>query len=164
MIIYISVAIAVAILVFAFWAKQHGGWRRAHQRLLGILTLSYGLFLASLTGSYTSLVLPGIGGISLGVGVGAAVGFGTWLVLGTVGVVTGGIGLAVGAVGMAAIGAIFGGIGGTAGGFGITTVSYPLVHWIFWVPVVLIGIYFIWGHKLKRLRASKNLSISHEPE
>ena len=74
MITYISVAIAAAILIFAYWAKRHGGWRRAHQRLLGWLTLIYGIFLASLTGSYTSLVLPGIGGIALGTGAGAAVG------------------------------------------------------------------------------------------
>lgn len=131
MIIYISVGIAAAILIFAFWAKRHGGLRRAHQKLLGWLTLVYGIFLASLTGSYTSLMLPGIGGITMGAGTGAAVGFGAWLVLGTVGVATGGVGLAVGAVTMALIGALLGGIGGTAGGFGIQTVSYPLVHWMF---------------------------------
>ena len=164
MITYLSIAIAVAILIFAFWAKRHGGWRRVHQRLLGILTLSYGLFLASLTGSYTSLVLPGIGGITLGVGVGAAVGFGTWLVIGTVGVVTGGIGIAIGAASMVAIGAVFGGIGGTAGGFGTTTVYYPLVHWVFWAPVVLIGAYFLWGYKIKKLRGSQPPVTAPEPE
>lgn len=156
MVIYISVAFAAAILIFAYWAKRHGGWRQTHQRLLGWLTLIYGLFLASLTGSYTSLVLPGVGGIALGAGTGAAVGFGTWLVLGTVGIAAGGVGLAVGAASMAAIGALFGGIGGTASGFGIQTVSYPLVHWIFWIPVVIIGIYFIWGHKLKRFQSTEN--------
>jgi hypothetical protein len=150
------VAIATTILIFAYWAKRHGGWRRVHQRLLGWLTLIYGIFLASLTGSYTSLVLPGIGGIALGTGTGAAVGFGAWLVLGTVGVATGGVGLAIGAASMAAIGALFGGIGGTAGGFGIQTVSYPLVHWIFWVPVLIIGIYFLWGYKLKRFYSPSN--------
>ena len=152
MIIYISAAIAAAILIFAYWAKRHGGWRRAHQRLLGWLTLIYGIFLASLTGSYTALVLPGVGGIAVGAGTGAAVGFGTWLVLGTVGVATGGVGLAIGAVSMAAIGAFFGGIGGTASGFGIQSVSYPLVHWIFWLPVIIIGCYFLWGHRLKRFK------------
>lgn len=98
------------------------------------------------------MVLPGVGGIAVGAGTGAAVGFGTWLVLGTVGVATGGVGLAIGAVSMAAIGAFFGGIGGTASGFGIQSVSYPLVHWIFWLPVIIIGCYFLWGHRLKRFK------------
>ncbi len=155
MIIYISVAIAVAILIFAFWTRCHGGWKRAHQRLLGWLTLIYGIFLASLSGSYTSFVLPGIGGITLGAGTGAVVGFGTWLVLGTVGVATGGVGLAIGAIAMTSIGALFGGIGGTASGFGLQNVSYPLVHWVIWLPVIIIGIYFIWGHTLRRRRGPK---------
>lgn len=157
---YISIFIASGILVFAYWAKRHGGWRRTHQRVLGWLTLLYGIFLASLTGSYTAFVLPGVGGIALGVGAGAAVGLGTWLVLGTVGVATGGVGLAIGAFGMAAIGAIFGGLGGAAGGFGFQTVSYPLVHWVFWLPLILVGLYFIWGHKLKKGTAP----AQHPPE
>jgi len=161
MTIYISIFMAAAILLFALWAKIHGGWRRAHQRVLGWLILLYGIFLSSLTGSYTAFVLPGIGGIALGAGTGAAVGLGTWLVLGTVGVATGGIGLAIGALGMAAIGAIFGGIGGAAGGFGFQTVSYPLVHWAFWLPLIVIGLYFIWGIRIKR---GKGTDAQHPPE
>jgi hypothetical protein len=156
MIYYIVAAIGMAILGFAVWAKCRAGWKRIHQQVLGILTLVYGIFLALLPGSYTSLVLPGLGGITLGAGAGAAVGLGTWLVLGTIGVATGGVGLAIGAASMTAIGALFGGIGSTAGGFEIHVVSYPLVHWIFWVPLLVIGAYFIWGHKLKKLRGREH--------
>ena len=156
MIYYIVSAIGIAILGFAVWAKYRAGWKRVHQKILGILTLVYGLFLSLLTGSYTSLVLPGLGGVTLGAGAGAAVGLGTWLVLGTIGVATGGVGLAIGAASMAGIGALVGGIGGTASGFGIRAVSYPLVHWIFWVPLLVIGAYFLWGHKLKKLRGREN--------
>ena len=152
MIYYIVAAVGIAILGFAIWARFRGGWKRMHQKILGILTFGYGIFLALLTGSYTALVLPGLGGITLGAGAGAAVGLGTWLALGTIGVATGGVGLAIGAASMAAIGALFGGIGGTAGGFGTQAVTYPLVHWIFWLPLLIIGAYFLWGHKLKKLR------------
>ena len=156
MIIYISIAIAIGIVLLFYWAKRFGGWQRTHQKLLGFMTLMYGVFLASLTGSYTALVLPGIGGIALGLGSGAAVGLGVWVAIGTVGVATGGIGLAIGAASMIAIGALFGGIGGAAGGFGIQTLSYPLVHWGFWVPVMIIGVYFLCGHKLKKQQGLEN--------
>lgn len=121
--------------------------KRRH--VIGCLLLGIGLFLASLTGSQTSLALPGVGKITLGAGAGATVGFLSWLAVGTLGVATGGVGIALGAVGLTAIGALIGGIGGTASGFGILTETYPLVPWTVWVPIVILGIYFLWGRRDK---------------
>jgi len=134
---------------YAWWAIVRAGWKRAHQRALGMLTIVYAIILASLTGSHTVLVLPGIGGITLATGTGAAVGLGAWFVLGTIGVATGGVGIPIGAAAMTAIGALFGAIGGAAGGFGFRQVSYSLVHPIFWTPLLVLGAYFLWGHRLK---------------
>lgn len=95
-------------------------------------------------------MLPGIGSIVLGGGAGAAVGFATWLFLGTVGVATGGVGVAIGAGAMALIGAGIGCIGGAVGGFGIQTVTYPLVSPVFWVPIIVLGFYFMRGKRIKK--------------
>lgn len=84
MIYYIIAAIGIAVLSFVIWARYRAGWPLLHQRILGVLTLGFGLFLAFLTGSYTELVLPGVGGVALGAGAGAAVGLGAWLSLGTI--------------------------------------------------------------------------------
>ena len=81
---------------------------------------------------------------------------GAWFALGTIGVATGGVGLAIGAAGMAAIGALFGGIGGASGGLGIREVSYWLIHPVIWIPLLVLGAYFIWGHRLKKIRSQKN--------
>ena len=80
-----------------------------HRRIVGWPVVFYGVYLATLTGSYTSLVLPGAGSIAIGAGTGATVGFMTWLAVVTVGVVTGGTGVEIGAGAMALL---FGGAGG----------------------------------------------------
>ena len=118
---------------------------------LGTLIMAYGAYLATLTGTTTHFVMPGLGSVALGAATGGAVGFGTWVVVGTVGVATGGVGIAVGAATMAAVGAVLGGTGGAAGAFGFRAVSYPLVAWYFWVPIVCIGAMFIYGRKKKKL-------------
>jgi hypothetical protein len=159
LIYYILATIAIAIICFAVWAKFRAGWRRIHQQIPGSLILVYGILLAFLTGSYTELVLPGVGGVALGTGAGAAVGLGAWFALGTIGVATGGVGLAIGAAGMAAIGALFGGIGGASGGLGIREVSYWLIHPVIWIPLLVLGAYFIWGHRLKKSRGQKNTDL-----
>ena len=53
-------------------------------------------------------------GTAVGAGAGAAVGIGTWLVWGTIGVATGGTGVAIGLLGQVAIGAVIGAVAGTA--------------------------------------------------
>jgi hypothetical protein len=98
-------------------------------------------------------------GVALGSGAGAAVGLGAWFALGTIGVATGGVGLAIGAVGMASIGALFGGIGGASGGLGIREVSYWFIHPVIWIPLLVLGAYFIWGHRLKKSRGQKNTDL-----
>ena len=138
--------IIVSLSVVAF---KRGWWTVIHRRIVAWTVIFYGLYLATLTGSYTSLALPGIGSIAIGAGTGAAVGFMTWLAIGTVGVATGGVGIAIGAGAMSAIGAIFGGAGGAAGGFGVTTVTYPLVSPFFWGPVIILGVYILRGKRIK---------------
>ncbi len=148
----ILVVLAASYLIFGYWKKRDIPLIR---RTIGLLIMFYGAYLATLTGTTLSFVVPGIGSIALGAVTGAAVGFGTWLIIGTVGVVTGGVGVAVGAAAMAIIGAVLGGTGGAAGGFGFQRISYPLVAWYFWVPIILIGALFILGmrRKKKLLRA-----------
>ena len=133
------------ILCFAFSAKLRARCTRLHQLAVAVPTLLLGLLLASLTGTYTALMLPGVGGIALGSGAGALAGMITWSVLGTIGVVTGGVGVAIGLAGMAATGAVLGGIGAAAGGFGIQQVAYYLVHPAFWVPLFFVGFYYLLG-------------------
>lgn len=147
--IYVSVIAGLIVLSLGIVAFQRGWWSVFHRRMVGLTVVLYGIYLATLTGSFTSLVLPGIGSIAIGAGTGAVVGFVTWLAIGTVGVATGGVGIAIGAGVMTLIGALFGGAGGAAGNFGIKTVTYPLVSPIFWVPIIILGIYFLRGKKIK---------------
>lgn len=132
---------------YAIIRKKDMPWVR---RVIGLLIVLYGGYLATLTGSASSFVVPGFGAIGAGAGVGAGIGLGTWAVLGTVGVVTGGVGVAVGAAAMAGIGALLGGAGGAAGGLGFQTVTYPLIAWYFWLPIVVIGVLFLLGIRKKR--------------
>lgn len=148
--LYVSIGFAILILIISVRAIMNNGWNLFHQRLIGGLIICYGIYLSLLSGSYTSLVLPGIGSIVLGGGAGAAVGFATWLFLGTVGVATGGVGVAIGVGAMALIGSVVGGIGGAVGGFGLQTVTYPLVSPFFWVPIIILGIYFMRGKRIKK--------------
>lgn len=147
--IQVSIVLGVVIFCIALWAKFRTDWQEAHRRFVGALVIFYACLLASLTGSYTALVVPGLGKIALGTAAGAGLGFGVWVVLGTVGVATGGLGVAIGALGMSAIGAIFGGVGGAAGGFGLRQVTYSLVSPVFWLPLLAIGIYFVAGRRIK---------------
>ncbi|SEA16383.1 hypothetical protein SAMN05660420_01439 [Desulfuromusa kysingii] len=147
----IIIGAAVAIVIFAIWAKFLGGWSRLHQKIIGLMTMCYGLYLATLTGTVTSLVLPGIGSIAIGTGAGAAVGFFTSVVIGTVGVATGGVGIALGALGMSIIGGVFGLIGSSAGGVGFERTSYHLVNPIFWIPLIVLGIYFLVGRRKRKI-------------
>lgn len=149
-VILVALGIGTMLLIAVILLRLRGVWTLAQRKVIGWLILLYGIYLATLTGSYTAIVAPGIGKIAIGAGTGAAVGFSTWLVVGTVGVATGGAGVAIGALAMAGIGALFGGVGGASGGFGIKTLTYPLVHWTFWVPIIIIGLYFAFGHRLKR--------------
>lgn len=147
MMLYVLVAVAVAVILFGLWSYFRGGWKVVHQRLIGATVFLYGLYLASLTGSVTSFVLPGIGSVAVGAGTGAAVGALTYLVIGTVGVATGGVGIAVGLGAMTGMGALLGSAGAASGGIGFTTQTYPLVSPIFWVPLLIIGVYFLLGRR-----------------
>lgn len=138
------------LLGTAIILKLRGLLALTQRKVLGWLIVVYAIYLSMLTGSYTALVLPGIGKIAIGAGTGAAIGFGAWMVIGTVGVATGGVGIAIGALAMTVIGAFFGGLGGIASGFGVQAISYPLVHWAFWIPILIIGLYFAIGHRLKK--------------
>ncbi len=145
----IVIAIGILILVFYIWSRFLGGWRILHQKIVGLLIIAYGAYLATLTGTVTQFVIPGIGSIGGGAVAGAGVGFATWLVVGTVGVATGGVGIAIGAAAMTMIGGILGATGAATGGAGFTTVTYPLVSPFFWVPFILLGIYFVIGGRRK---------------
>lgn len=139
------IAIGVTIVVLFLLSGFIGGWKRLHQRTIGLMLAAYGVYLATLTGTITQFVIPGVGAVGGGAAVGAGIGFATWLLVGTVGVATGGVGLAIGAAGMAVIGGLFGAAGAAAGGAGFRTISYPLISPWFWGPVVILGIYLIVG-------------------
>lgn len=145
--IIIGVAIAASALVGRLVLGNR--WAAFHQRVLAVVTLAFGLYLAMLTGTVTQFVLPGLGAIGLGAAAGSAIGFGTFLVIGVIGVATGGVGLAVGAGAMTLIGAGVGAAGGAAGGFGFRVVSYPLVSWFVWAPILILGIYLFIAAKRK---------------
>jgi hypothetical protein len=143
----IGVAIAVGALVGQLVVGNR--WAAFHQRVLAVVTVVFGLYLAMLTGTVTQFVLPGIGAIGLGAAAGSAIGFGTFLAIGVIGVATGGVGLAIGAGAMTLIGAGVGAAGGAAGGFGFRVVSYPLVSWFIWAPILILGIYLFMAAKRK---------------
>lgn len=134
----IVIAIGILILVFFIWSRFLGGWRILHQKMVGLLIIGYGAYLATLTGTVTHFVIPGIGSVGGGAVAGAGVGFVTWLVVGTVGVATGGVGIAIGAAAMTMIGGILGATGAATGGAGFTTVTYPLVSPFFGSPLYFL--------------------------
>jgi hypothetical protein len=138
--IVISVLIGVFIVGYGFWRWSNGIWSA---KIIGRLIFLYGLYFSFFTGSYTSLVLPGIGSIGLGAAVGGTVGWAASAIIGTIGVVTGGVGIAIGVIGMTSIGAVLGAIGAGSGGFGIRTTTYFLVTPWFWVPLIFIGLFFM---------------------
>ena len=119
--------------------------------ILGCLFIFVGMYLALLTGTVTSFVMPGLGKIVIGTASGVGVGLLTSLIVGTLGVATGGVGIALGALGMAVIGGLLGGVGATTSGFGLQTVTYGLVSWVYWVPLILKeSIFFLVSESKKR--------------
>lgn len=110
--------------------------KRNYQLIFSLIFFSGGILMAIMIGTKTVLVMPGIGGIGVGGAAGALVGYMTYLLIGTVGVVTGGIGLALGALGMSFIGFILGSIGATFGGFGLRTIH----SWVIAIPVIVLGV------------------------
>lgn len=169
---YLGGMILIFILTFGIiW------WRQktvplAFRRIIGLTIVCYGLYLATLTGTHTQFRIPGSGffvstaaSAAIGAGTGAAIGWGTWLVLDTVGIVTGGTGFALGGIAMATISALVGGVSsGVASGAGTITdqtfwtetITYPLISPWFWDPVLLIGILFFFGKQAKSNKPLKN--------
>lgn len=154
----IIIAFGVLIIVFFLWSRFFGGWRVLHQKVVGLLLIAYGAYLATLTGTITQFVIPGVGAIGGGAAAGAGVGFVTWLVVGTVGVVTGGVGIAIGSAAMTLIGGILGAAGAATGGVGFRSVSYPMITPFFWVPLVLLGIYFILGARKRKSAQDQSIA------
>lgn len=147
---WFPITIGIIIVLLFAWSRFLGGWRIMHQKIIGLFLIAYGAYLATLTGTITQFVIPGVGAIGGGAAVGAGIGFVSWLVIGTVGVATGGVGVAVGATAMTLIGGVLGAAGAASGGAGFQTVSYPLISPFFWAPLVLLGIYFILGSRKKK--------------
>ncbi|MDM0077463.1 hypothetical protein QTH90_23860 [Variovorax sp. J2P1-59] len=135
----IGAVIAVGALTCRLVLSER--WAAFHTRALAVIIFAFGVYLATLTGTMTQFVLPGIGAIGLGVVAGGAIGFGTFLVVGAVGLATGGVGLALGAGAMTLIGAGVGAAGGAAGGFGFRVVEYPLVSPFVWAPILMFAVY-----------------------
>ena len=157
------IALGVTIVVLLLLSRFVGGWKRLHQRIIGLLLGFYGVYLATLTGTVTQFVIPGVGAVGGGAAVGAGIGFATWLLVGTIGVATGGVGLAIGAAGMAVIGGLFGAAGAAAGGTGFRTISYPLISPWFWGPVVILGIYLIVG-SIKKNNSGDQVAVARPIE
>lgn len=151
MIVLLAMGLGVALLGLGVYLRWFTGWSILHQRLLGVLTVTYGMWLALGTGSVLKLVVPGMGSIALGSAAGAGLGFATFLAVGVVGVVTGGVGIAFGALYMTAAGAIFGAVGGAAG---MSLARVPLIGPFLWAPVLVVGAYFVLGRSKKKLLKS----------
>jgi len=147
--IVISVLIGVSIIGYGFWKWANGTWSA---KFMGRLIFLYGLYFSFFTGSYSSLVLPGVGSIALGAATGGAVGWAASAIIGTIGVATGGVGIAIGALGMATIGAVLGAIGASSGGFGIKTTTYFLVTPWFWVPLIIIGLFLMFRSRKSSIK------------
>lgn len=157
---WLPVAIGIVIVLLFFYSKFFGDWRVMHQRIIGLFLIAYSAYLATLTGTVTQFVVPGVGAIGVGAAAGAGIGFISWLVLGTVGVATGGVGIAAGAMAMTLVGGVLSAIGAASGGAGFKTVSYPLISPFFWGPLLLLGVYFILGARKKKatqIQIEKNL-------
>lgn len=150
--ILIGMALVIAAISIRLLLRQQ--WRMAHQRVIGAVVLAYGTYLAMLTGTVTEFVVPGIGAIGAGAVAGSLIGLGTFAVLGVVGIATGGTAFAAGAGLMALAGAGVGATGGAVGGLGFRTVIVPLISPIFWLPVMMLGIYLLIGFRLRRRNAA----------
>ena len=141
--IIVSVIFSILIVGYCIHKIKNFGWHALSDRFFGVLVLLYGAYFALFIGSSVSLVLPGIGSIAVGATAGAALGWATFAILGTLGVATGGIAIALGAIGMAVIGAVLAAVGATAGGAGFQATRYFLVTPWFWGVLIAIGLYLI---------------------
>lgn len=137
-------------------AAEHASLARLHQRVIGLCIVFYGIYLSTLVGTMTRFVLPEATALGGGAAAGAGVGLLTYLVIGTVGVVTGGTGVALGALAMSLIGGGVGAVGAAAGVSGFRALSYPLVSPWFWGPVIGLGIYLIVGRDIQRKLSSRS--------
>jgi len=148
--VIIGAAAAIVIIGMALYFWRRGGWTLFHQKMVGCAVIGYAVYLATLTGTAWSLLLPGLSPIGAGAATGAFIGVVVSGIVGTLGVATGGLAIAAG---VGTLAAIFGGVGAASGwvgtlfsgGYGLRKVSYPLVHWAFWVPLLLIGAYLLWN-------------------
>lgn len=118
------------------------------RKTVGFSILFYGIYLATLTGSTLSVIIPGIGAIGSGAAAGAGIGFITNLFVGTVGVATGGLGIAIGLPAMMLAGTIVGAAGASFSNFSVRMISYPLVSPFFWIPLIIIGIFLLSSRKM----------------
>ncbi len=117
---YLGVGLVAITIIYFLIALINRHPQPKFRRVIGLLFIVYGIYLATITKTSTHFVLP-FSSVAQGAGGGAVAGLLTGLIVGTVGVVTGGVGVAVGALAMTLGGAILGGIGGTAAGFGWKT-------------------------------------------
>jgi hypothetical protein len=100
--------------------------------------LCIGLFMAMAVGTSTHLVLPGIGSIGASAAVGALIGWTTWLIIGTVGVVP--LGIAVGVWSIVSVATGLSVVGGLSSGIGLKTILVPFVPPAIWVPILFTGL------------------------
>lgn len=155
-----SVAVLIGGAALYFWRR--GGWTQLQQRVVGWTVIGYAAYLATLTGTAWKLVLPGLGSVGAGAVTGAFVGVLAHLILGTLGIATGGIAIAAG---MGTLALVFGGVGMASGwvasffsaGYGFRRVSYPLVHWAFWVPLLMLGAYVLWKSRSRPTTSQQTL-------
>lgn len=147
---YLGVGLVAITIIYFLIALIHRHPQPKFRRVIGLLFIVYGIYLATITKTSTHFVLP-FSSVAQGAGGGAVAGLLTGLIVGTVGVVTGGVGIAVGALAMTLGGAILGGIGGTAAGFGWKTVTEYLVPWYFWLPIILFGLLLFIGWRKKNI-------------
>ena len=118
-------------------------WTIAHKRAMGLIIFSFGVYLATLTGTTNQSLMSALGAIGSGAAAGAGAGVVTYLVLGTVGVATGGAGIALGLLAMSLIGASVGTVGASAASMFSRFFSYPLISPWVWAPVLILGVYIL---------------------
>lgn len=158
LLVAITIGLVILVAVVACRLVLRDRWVAFHQRLVALSVFAFGMYLATLTGTVTQLVVPGIGAVGIGAAAGGAIGLVTSMVVGVVGVATGGVGLAIDAGAMALIGAGVGAAGGAASGFGFQVISYPLVSPFVWVPLMVLAVYLFVA--VKRGREEPQVSPS----
>ena len=133
----------------------------ATKKALACTLMFIGLAMAMAIGTATHLALPGVGSIGVSAAVGAIVGWLTWLVVGTLGVVP--LGIAVGLWGMVSAAAGFSVLGGLVGGIGFKTVLTPYVPIAIWLPLIFTAFVIRKDARKARLKKSfeNNLGSTH---